>query len=90
MSSKLVLESSKIHIRARPAELYLTSDNVGGQLNIQVFYDLNVFEEGVVREWLDEVRGAVLWYLGQTHRSRQIQQRRSDGDGCGEGVQAKL
>ena len=32
-----------------------------------VYYDRNVYEDGVVKEWLDKVRGAVLWYLGQTH-----------------------
>ena len=31
-----------------------------------VQYDGNVFEDGVVREWLDEVKEAVLWYLGRT------------------------
>ena len=57
-----------------------------------VFYDANVFEEGVVREWLDEVREAVLWYLGQTHRSRHARQGDGD-DGCignGQRVQVKL
>ena len=33
---------------------------------MHIFYDLNVFEDGVVKEWLDEVRGAVLWHLGRT------------------------
>lgn len=50
-----------------------------------VFYDGNVFEDGVVREWLDEVREAVLWYLGRTQQSH-------GGGGLGyvDTVQAKL
>ena len=60
-----------------------------------VFYDVNVFEEGVIREWLDEVREAVLWYLGRSHRSRRAQQGPGGGagdgrTGRGEGVRAKL
>ena len=49
---------------------------------MSVLYDGNVFEEGVVREWLDEVREAVLWYLGQTHQPRsRAQPERRSGDG---------
>jgi len=57
-----------------------------------VFYDSNVFEEGVVTEWLDEVKGAVIWYLGRSHRSRRAQQwPSSEGrTGHGEGVHTKL
>ena len=35
-------------------------------MNLYVQYDANVFEEGVVEEWLNEVREAVVWYLGGT------------------------
>ena len=57
-----------------------------------VLYDSNVFEEGVT-EWLDEVREAVIWYLGRTHRSRRAQQSPDGGEGQtghGDDVQAKL
>ena len=55
------------------------------------FYDANVFEKGVIREWLDEVREAVLWYLGRSHRSRRARGGAGDGrTGRGEGVRAKL
>lgn len=46
-----------------------------------------------VKEWLDEVRDAVLWYLGQPHRSRRAQQGRDGGHGGtgrSEAVQSKL
>lgn len=52
---------------ALPAELYLGAATSRGRMNLYVRYDGNVFEEGVVTEWLDEVREAVLWYLGRTH-----------------------
>ena len=61
---------------------------------MHVFYDRNVFEDEVVKEWLDEVRGAEWWYLGQTHQSRQARQSHGGGDkllaGSGEYVRAKL
>ena len=56
-------------LHTRPEELYLGAATSRGQLNIYIFYDGNVYEEGVAREWLDEVREAILWYLGRTHRS---------------------
>ena len=93
----VIVENSDVHLHARPAELYLTADSVHGRLSMYVFHDKNVFEEVVVREWLDEVREAVLWYLGQPHRSRQAHQPEHPGGGNGhiqvgggKGVQAKL
>ncbi|KAF8553902.1 hypothetical protein OG21DRAFT_1173840 [Imleria badia] len=95
MTPKVMVENSGIHMHARPAEHYLTADSISGRLNMYVIYDRNVFEEVVVREWLDEVREAVLWYLGQTHRSNRAQQpeRRGGGHGHvgrGKSLQAKL
>lgn len=74
-----MVENSELQLHTRPSELYLGAASSRGQLNMYVFYDGNVFEEGVVKEWLDEVKGAVLWYLGRTHRSRGAQQTRSGG-----------
>ncbi|KAF8556514.1 hypothetical protein OG21DRAFT_1506443 [Imleria badia] len=71
MTPKVAVVNSGIHVHARPAELYLTADSMSGRLNMNVIYDSNVFEDGVVREWLGEVKEAVLWYLGQTHQSRR-------------------
>ncbi|KAI9566949.1 hypothetical protein HD554DRAFT_2220850 [Boletus coccyginus] len=90
---KVVVENSGIHIHARPAEFYLSADSSHGRLNMYVIYDNNVFEEGLVTEWLDEVREAVIWYLGGTHRSRRGQQSPGGGDGQtghGDGVRAKM
>jgi hypothetical protein len=84
---KVVVENSGIHIHARPAEFYLTADSSRGRMNMYAFYDGNVFEEGVIKEWLDEVREAVLWYLGRAQQSP------AGGDaqtGRRKGVQAKL
>lgn len=88
----IAVENARTRLHTRPAELYLGAASSRGQLHMLVFYDANVFEEGVVREWLDEVREAVLWYLGQTHRSRHARQGDGD-DGCignGQRVQVKL
>ena len=92
---KIVVENSEVHLHARPAELYLTADSINGRLNMYISHDKNMFEEVVVREWLDEVREAVLWFLGQPHRSRQTQQPEYHGGGYrhigrAEGVRAKL
>ena len=70
LGPRIVVENAMTRLHTRPAELYLSALTARDQLNMYVSYDANVYEEGVVREWLDEVRGAVLWYLGQTHRSR--------------------
>ena len=67
-------------LHARSEELYLGALTSRGQLNMYIFYDGNVYEEGVAREWLDEVREAVLWYLGQTHPSRRDQHSHDGGD----------
>ncbi|KAI9566950.1 hypothetical protein HD554DRAFT_2315314, partial [Boletus coccyginus] len=85
---KVVVESTGIHLRARPAECYLSADTSHGRLNMYVFYDSNVFEEGVATEWIDEVREAVIWYLGGTHRSRRAHQSpgRDRQTGQGEGI----
>ncbi|KIJ69308.1 hypothetical protein HYDPIDRAFT_36382 [Hydnomerulius pinastri MD-312] len=64
---KIVIEYSRVHLHTRPAELYLGAATARKQLHLSVFYDGNVYEEAIVREWLDEVRDAVLWYLGQSH-----------------------
>ena len=63
---KIVVENVSVYLHARPAELYLGAATWHGRMNVYVHYDGNVFEEAVVREWLDEVREAVVWYLGRT------------------------
>ncbi|KAF9231022.1 hypothetical protein BU15DRAFT_56635 [Melanogaster broomeanus] len=60
---KIVVEDSRALLHARPAELYLGAATRHKQLDVHAFYDENVFEEAVVREWLDEVKDAAMWYL---------------------------
>ena len=43
-----------------------------------VHYDGNVYEDALVQEWLDEVRNAVHWYLGDGAKAQDS------------GIQAKL
>lgn len=85
---KIAIEHTETHLHTRPSELYLGAASSRGRLNMFVFYDGNVFEEGVVKEWLDEVREAVLWYLGRTHH--RLGRARQSHDGSGEGVRANL
>ncbi|KAF9234344.1 hypothetical protein BU15DRAFT_79095 [Melanogaster broomeanus] len=59
-----------VHLHARPGQLYLGAVTIHKQLHMKVFYDVNVFEEAIAREWLDEVRDAVVWYLGQSHADK--------------------
>lgn len=61
----LVLLSSDLRLRCRPGELYLGASTSNGKLHLKFFWDGNVFEDDAVKEWLDEVRDAVVWYLGQ-------------------------
>ncbi|KAF9234349.1 hypothetical protein BU15DRAFT_52718 [Melanogaster broomeanus] len=64
---RIAVEYSRVHLHTRPGELYLGAATARKQLHMNVFYDLNVFEEAIVREWLDEVKDAAVWYLGQSH-----------------------
>ncbi|KAF8838028.1 hypothetical protein BDN67DRAFT_955732 [Paxillus ammoniavirescens] len=64
---RIFVEYSRIHLHTRPGELYLGAATSRGRLHMSVYYDGNVYEETVVREWLDEVKDAVVWYLGQSH-----------------------
>lgn len=60
----LCLLNSVTHLRCRPAELYLGSSTSRSQMSMFVYYDGNVYDEGTVREWLEDVKGAAIWYLG--------------------------
>ena len=61
----LLLLSSDLRLRCRPGELYLGASTSNGKLHLKFFWDGNVFEDDAVKEWLNEVRDAVVWYLGQ-------------------------
>jgi len=57
------LLSSDLRLRCRPGEIYLGASTSNGKLHLKFFWDGNVFDDSTVKEWLDEVKGAVLWYL---------------------------
>lgn len=61
----LHLLSSDLRLRCRPGELYLGASTFHSQLCLKFFWDGNVFDGATVKEWLDEVREAAIWYLGQ-------------------------
>jgi hypothetical protein len=67
LEAKLVVEYSRTYVHTRPAELYVGAGTLRKQLYFDVFYDGNVYQENVVQEWLEEVKDAALWYLGQSH-----------------------
>jgi hypothetical protein len=35
------------------------------QINLLVFWDENVYKQAMVREWVEEVKLAAVYYLGQ-------------------------
>ncbi|TFK42512.1 hypothetical protein BDQ12DRAFT_644218 [Crucibulum laeve] len=63
--STLRLVSSETFLRCRPTELYLGAATSQRKLRIHVFWDVNVFEGAIVKEWLEEVGKAIEFYLGQ-------------------------
>jgi len=56
-------ERQKGHLRCRPAELYLGALMRHKKLEFFVYYDGNVFDERIVRLWVDEAKAATLHYL---------------------------
>ncbi|KAF9240390.1 hypothetical protein BU15DRAFT_73983 [Melanogaster broomeanus] len=60
---RLHVEYWGVHMRIRPAELYLGAATYQRQLQFFTFYDENVFGAETVREWLGEIKDAMLWYL---------------------------
>lgn len=60
-------------LRCRPGELYLGASTTRGQLSFFSHIDANSFDPGMVLEWMEEVKDAALFYLGQIKRE-QIQQ----------------
>ncbi|KZV65123.1 hypothetical protein PENSPDRAFT_638822 [Peniophora sp. CONT] len=58
--------SSDMHLHCRPGELYLSAKTTHGVTELYAFYDGNVYEESVVREWLQEVELGFNHYLAST------------------------
>lgn len=62
---RLRLGQVMFRLRCRPCELYLGAATMQNQLMSFVHFDANVFDEGVVDEWLDEMKLALEFYLGE-------------------------
>lgn len=58
------LKTYASRVRCRSAELYLTAETSQQQLHTNIFWDENVFDERLVRDWLEEIRCATNFYLG--------------------------
>lgn len=58
---KIVKSWKKLSVYA--AELYLGAETKDQELFIFIYWDGNVFEDGLIEEWLDEIRKAILYYL---------------------------
>lgn len=58
---EIIKSWNKLSVRA--AELYLGAETKGQELSISVSWDGNVFEDGLVEEWLKEIRKATEYYL---------------------------
>ncbi|KAG9314850.1 hypothetical protein JVU11DRAFT_3947 [Chiua virens] len=87
---KIIMDSRPTMLCAHPGELYLGASSSQGRMKMFVYHDRNVFDDGVTKEWLDEVKAAVLWYLGQTHLSCRARRNGVDHDERHGGTQAKL
>lgn len=59
----LRLVRSVVGLHTRPRELYLGATTVRGQLRMYIYYDTNVYDEDLVKQWLDEVKDATFHYL---------------------------
>lgn len=68
----LIVDYWRTHLHARPVELYIGSVMRHERIELFVFYDENVYEAGVVQEWLDEVVCATQSYLGAERGLREV------------------
>jgi septum formation topological specificity factor MinE len=59
----LRLLSSNVMYRSRPGDLYLTAATIKGRLTLVISYDRNAWDDVLVEEWLEEIRGAANHYL---------------------------
>jgi len=60
---RLELMTSASRLRCRPCELYLGAATVQRRLHMYVCWDTNVYEDGLVAEWLEKVGIATVFYL---------------------------
>lgn len=62
---RLQLGQVLFRLRCRPGELYLGAVTMQKQLMPFVHFDSNVFNEILTEEWLNEVKLALEFYLGE-------------------------
>jgi hypothetical protein len=58
---EIVKSWTKLSVRA--AELYLGAETKDQELSIFISWDGNVYEDELVKEWLEEIRKATEYYL---------------------------
>ncbi|KZT28425.1 hypothetical protein NEOLEDRAFT_1086705 [Neolentinus lepideus HHB14362 ss-1] len=68
----LTILDSYTLLHCRPAELYLGATTSRDMLYINVFWDGNVYDSKLVKEWLEEVKNAALWYLGDAQLAKEV------------------
>ena len=59
------LVSNTTMLCCRPTELYLGASTSARKMQLSVHWDNNVFDEALINEWLDEVKNAIDYYLGE-------------------------
>ena len=52
-------------LRCRPGELYLGAYTTRQRIKLFVFWDGNIYDRDMIREWIEGVKEAFEWYLGQ-------------------------
>ena len=62
------LSSSTLDLRCRPGNLYLGSLSIRGRILLTTWVDSNTFDPELALEWMEEVRDAALFYLGDAKR----------------------
>lgn len=66
-ASALHLHAFRCNFRCRPTHLWLGAHSSRQQLLIMIYWDANVYEAELISEWLDEIREAIYFYLGQAN-----------------------
>lgn len=68
--ARLRLLRTNSDLRCRPGELYLGAVTSRGHLSVFSCVDANTYDMNIVMEWMEEVREAVLFYLGRDDAER--------------------
>ncbi|KIJ63122.1 hypothetical protein HYDPIDRAFT_92981 [Hydnomerulius pinastri MD-312] len=63
----LHVNDRQTYLQCRPGELYIASSIFQEQLTMSVRFDTTAYDGEMVREWLEEVKAACIWYLGCAH-----------------------